>query len=42
MGDVGVCISTVKTVLENVMVAKVGLSMMDRVFEAMRTLLGGS
>ena len=43
MGHVATSISMMKTVAENVMVAEViGLVMVHRVFEAMRTLLGDS
>ena len=43
MGHVGISISMVKTVAENVMVADIrGLIMVDRDFEAMMTSLGDS
>ena len=43
MGHVGILISMVKTVAENVMVDEVrGQVMVDQVFETMRTLLADS
>ena len=43
MGHVGISISMVKTVAENVMTAEIwDLVMADRAFEAMKTLLGVS